>query len=80
MTPDSIRILIVDDHAIVRKGIHVLLSKEQGMQVVGEASNGAGLAIGGSGVRLTVHTRCAYCMAPIKPGWTACGNCGRETR
>ena len=40
MTTDSIRILIVDDHAIVRKGIHALLSKEPGMQVVGEAING----------------------------------------
>jgi len=40
MTPNPIRILIVDDHAIVRKGIHALLSKEQGMQVVGEATDG----------------------------------------
>jgi NarL family two-component system response regulator LiaR len=40
MTPNLIRILIVDDHAIVRKGIHALLSKEPGMQVVGEATNG----------------------------------------
>jgi two-component system, NarL family, response regulator LiaR len=40
MTPDLIRILIVDDHAIVRKGIHALLSKEHGMQVAGEATNG----------------------------------------
>lgn len=47
---------------------------------LGDADNGAGLAMGGSGARLTVHTRCAYCMAPLKPGWTACGNCGRETR
>jgi len=40
MTPNPIRILIVDDHAIVRKGIHALLSKEQGMQVVAEATDG----------------------------------------
>jgi len=40
MTQSPIRVLIVDDHAIVRKGIHALLSKEQGMQVVGEATNG----------------------------------------
>ena len=40
MTTQPIRILIVDDHAIVRKGIHALLSKEQGMLVVGEATNG----------------------------------------
>jgi len=40
MAQASICILIVDDHAIVRKGIHALLSKEQGMQVVGEATDG----------------------------------------
>ena len=40
MTAQPIRILIVDDHGIVRKGIHALLSKEQGMLVVGEAANG----------------------------------------
>ena len=40
MTAQPIRILIVDDHGIVRKGIHALLSKEQGMLVVGEATNG----------------------------------------
>ena len=36
----SIRVLIVDDHAIVRKGIRALLSEADGFEVVGEASNG----------------------------------------
>jgi DNA-binding NarL/FixJ family response regulator len=36
-----IRILIVDDHAIVREGLHTLLSEEEGLLVVGEASRGA---------------------------------------
>jgi NarL family two-component system response regulator LiaR len=35
-----IRILIADDHAIVRKGLRALLSTEQGIEVVGEAQNG----------------------------------------
>jgi len=35
-----IRVLIVDDHAIVRKGIRALLSEADGFEVVGEASNG----------------------------------------
>jgi NarL family two-component system response regulator LiaR len=35
-----VRVLIVDDHAIVRKGICALLATEQAIQVVGEASNG----------------------------------------
>jgi DNA-binding NarL/FixJ family response regulator len=38
--PD-IKILIVDDHAIVREGYRSLLEKQPGMRVVGEASNGA---------------------------------------
>ncbi len=35
-----IRVLIVDDHAIVRKGIKALLSTESDIQVLGEATNG----------------------------------------
>jgi len=40
MNERTIRILIVDDHEVVRKGIRSLLSTESDMQVVGEASNG----------------------------------------
>lgn len=36
-----IRILIADDHAIVRKGVRALLATERDIQVVGEASDGA---------------------------------------
>jgi two-component system, NarL family, response regulator LiaR len=36
----TIRLLIADDHNIVRKGIKVLLATEPDMQVVGEAENG----------------------------------------
>jgi DNA-binding NarL/FixJ family response regulator len=42
--PDKIRILIVDDHAVVRKGLAMVLRLETGLEVVGEAENGrAGL-------------------------------------
>jgi NarL family two-component system response regulator LiaR len=37
---ESIRILIVDDHAIVREGQRALIDTEPGMEVVGEAKNG----------------------------------------
>jgi len=37
----SIRVLIADDHAIVRKGIRALLSTEPDIQVIGEAGDGA---------------------------------------
>ena len=36
-----IKVLIVDDHAIVRKGIIALLETEKDIQVVGEASDGS---------------------------------------
>ena len=42
--PESIRILIVDDHAVVRKGLAMVLRLESELDVVGEAENGrAGL-------------------------------------
>jgi NarL family two-component system response regulator LiaR len=36
----SIRVLIADDHAILRKGIRALLSTEPDIEVVGEAADG----------------------------------------
>jgi two-component system, NarL family, invasion response regulator UvrY len=36
-----IRILIVDDHAIVRQGLRRILEEEKGIKVGGEAANGA---------------------------------------
>jgi NarL family two-component system response regulator LiaR len=37
---DDIRVLIVDDHQMVREGLKVLLSTHEGILVVGEAANG----------------------------------------
>ena len=37
---DPIRVLVVDDHPVVRKGIRSLLAEEQDIQVAGEAVNG----------------------------------------
>ena len=36
----TIRILITDDHAVVREGLRTLISTEPGMEVVGEAVDG----------------------------------------
>ncbi len=36
----AIKVLIVDDHALVREGIRALLSRAEDMTVVGEAGNG----------------------------------------
>ena len=36
----TVRVLIVDDHAVVRTGIRLLLDQEEGIEAVGEASSG----------------------------------------
>jgi DNA-binding NarL/FixJ family response regulator len=36
----GIRILLADDHGVVRKGLRFLLERQQGMEVVGEAADG----------------------------------------
>ena len=37
---DAIRVLVVDDHAVVRQGLRTFLSLQAGIEVVGEASDG----------------------------------------
>jgi two-component system, NarL family, response regulator LiaR len=41
VTNSSIRVLLVDDHVIVREGLRMLLAEETDIEVVGEAANGA---------------------------------------
>jgi NarL family two-component system response regulator YdfI len=37
---DTLRILIADDHFIVREGLRLILETDEGMQLIGEAVNG----------------------------------------
>ncbi|WP_339095657.1 response regulator transcription factor [Deinococcus sp. VB142] len=39
MTP-PVRVLLVDDHAVVRQGLRLFLGLDEGIEVVGEAANG----------------------------------------
>jgi YesN/AraC family two-component response regulator len=38
---ESIKVMIADDHPVVREGLSAMLNKEPDIQVVGEAENGA---------------------------------------
>ncbi len=37
---DNIKVLVVDDHALVREGVRALIESQEGIEVVGEAENG----------------------------------------
>jgi two-component system NarL family response regulator len=39
-TQDAIRVLLVDDHELVRRGLRAILESEDGLDVVGEAGDG----------------------------------------
>jgi DNA-binding NarL/FixJ family response regulator len=39
-SPTVIRVLTVDDHALIREGVAVLIANQKDMSLVGEASNG----------------------------------------
>jgi two-component system invasion response regulator UvrY len=41
MSLKTVRVLIVDDHAVVREGYRALLEKREGLKVVGEACDAA---------------------------------------
>lgn len=41
MTKETIRVLVVEDHNVVRQGLVALLNLVEGIQVVGEAADGA---------------------------------------
>ena len=38
---ESVRLLLVDDHEIVREGLRTLLEQEEGIEVIGEAEDGS---------------------------------------
>ena len=45
MVPLKTRILLADDHAMVRRGLRMVLDAEPDLEVVDEASDGGNLAL-----------------------------------
>ncbi|MGL5859039.1 MAG: response regulator [Angustibacter sp.] len=39
--PEAIRVLVADDHALYRRGLEMVLGAEEGIEIVGEAGDGA---------------------------------------
>ena len=50
-----IRVLIADDHKIVRQGLRFLLSQESGIEVAGEAADGVAALDAVRALRLTLQ-------------------------
>src|SRR3990170_6528164 len=44
MTEEPIRVVLIDDHDLLRRGMKTMLESEGDIEVVGEASDGAGAA------------------------------------
>jgi len=65
----TIRILLVDDHPIVRQGLKTLLEGHSGWEVIGEASDGA------EAVELAVNERAELLLIA---GWVALRRRERE--
>ena len=63
---DPISVLIVDDHPVVRRGLRVLLEVQDGIEVAGEAGDGA------TALALAAElTRTSSCSTSSCPAWTA---------
>ena len=53
---DAIRVLLVDDHQVVREGLRRMLELESDLQIVGEASNAKEVLAGrNAGTRSCPH-------------------------
>jgi DNA-binding NarL/FixJ family response regulator len=72
----TIRILLVDDHSVVRQGLRMFLSLDPELEVIGEAENGA------EAVKLTMELNpdvvLMDLLMPVMDGITAIGEIRRD--
>ena len=66
---ERIKVLIVDDHKLVRQGLRFLLEQDGGFEVVGECEDGASAA--GEAARLSPHVVLLDLLMPRVDGLTA---------
>jgi two-component system, NarL family, response regulator LiaR len=71
---DPIRVLVVDDHGVVRQGLRGLLELQDGIEVVGDAEDGeAGVE---AATRLRPDVILMDLVMPKLDGSRRCGCCG----
>ena len=54
-----VRVLVADDHAVVREGLRLFLDLQEGIEVIGEAEDGAAAIDPVSYTHLTLPTICS---------------------
>ncbi len=72
----TVKILIVDDHSVVRQGLRMFLGQDPELEVIGEASNGAEGVETASELRPDVVLM--DLLMPVMDGITATANIRRE--